>query len=259
MHRVGAMLVAVALVGCSSTSGVPAGPHDPLADSADQVMWTARLKLTDGGVNKAEVHSDTAYFFDENTRVEMRGVNTVFFTETGAKNAVLTSRQGTYNSRTGNMEARGDAYVVAVDGRTLKSPVLVYDQVKNVMSSDSAFTATDTTGRRLDGIGFTSDPNMNNLHCFKTCHGIGGQIILPETGHPAPAGTDTSHRAGPPAATTTPTPTTQTPGSPSIPPPPPPPAQAPAPAATTAPAAPTPTPATHDTTPGGRPKTVTLP
>jgi LPS export ABC transporter protein LptC len=199
--RCALFVLLVGVVGCSGRSGIPAGPHDPLADSADQVMWTARLKLTDGGVNKAEVHADTAYFFDENTRVEMRGVNTVFFTETGAKNAVLTSRQGTYNSRTGNMQARGNAYVVAVDGRTLKSPVLNYDQVRNIMSSDSVFTATDSTGRRLDGIGFTSDPNMDNLHCFKNCHGIGGQIILPESGHPAATTSDTTHRAAaPPAA-----------------------------------------------------------
>ena len=242
------------LVGCNGKSGIPAGPHDPLADSADQVMWTARLKLTDGGVNKAEVHADTAYFFDENTRVEMRGVNTVFFTETGAKNAVLTSRQGTYNSRTGNMEARGDAYVVAVDGRTLKSPVLDYDQVKNIMSSDSVFTATDTTGRRLDGIGFTSDPNMDNLHCFKNCHGLGGQIILPETSKPAT--TDTTHHAG--AAPTSPPPTgvVSTPPAGTIPPPPPAPVAPPVPAPAPAPA---PASSPHDTTPGGRPKTVTLP
>jgi hypothetical protein len=239
----GLALLCVGLAGtaCWGKTNAPYGPHDPLADSADQVMWTARLKLTDAGVNRAEVHSDTAYFFDENTRVEMRGVNTVFFTETGAKNAVLTSRQGTYNSRTGSMQARGDAYVVAVDGRTLKSPVLNYDQVRNLMSSDSVFTATDTTGRRLDGIGFTSDPNMNNLHCFKSCHGIGGQIILPESSHPAAAGTDTSHTASPPPAPAVTAPTQTAPG---IPPPPP---------------TPAPTPASKDTTPGGRPSKVTLP
>jgi hypothetical protein len=244
------MVVGVAVAACGGRSNAPYGPHDPLADSADQVMWTARLKLTDAGVNRAEVHADTAYFFDENTRVEMRGVHTVFFTETGAKNADLTSRQGTYNSRTGSMEARGDAYVVAVDGRTLKSPVLDYDQVRNLMSSDSVFTATDTTGRRLDGIGFTSDPNMNNLHCFKTCHGIGGQIILPESGHPVAAGTDTSHHAAlppPPAAETPPPAGTPPSMGPGIPPPPPAPTPSP------------PTPASKDTTPGGRPKSVTLP
>jgi hypothetical protein len=149
------------------------------------------------------------------------------------------------------MEARGNAYVVAVDGRTLKSPVLDYDQVRNIMSSDSVFTATDTTGRRLDGIGFTSDPNMDNLHCFKNCHGIGGQIILPESGKPA--ATDTTHHAGAPTTAAPPTATApvSTPAG-TIPPPP----QAPTPAQTPAPA---PAPASHDTTPGGRPKSVTLP
>ncbi|HWZ59850.1 MAG TPA: LPS export ABC transporter periplasmic protein LptC [Gemmatimonadaceae bacterium] len=223
----------VGLAGCGAKSNAVLGADDPMAKDADQVMWTARLKLTDAGVNRAEVHADTAYFFDENTRVEMRGVHTVFFTDAGAKNADLTSRQGTYNSRTGNMEARGNAYVVAVDGRTLRSPVLDYDQVRNIMSSDSVFTATDSTGRRLDGIGFTSDPDMTDLHCFKNCHGIGGQIILPESGHPA-ATSDTTHRAG-----------AAPPGPPPPPPPPPP--------------SPTPASPPHDTTPGGRPKSVTLP
>jgi hypothetical protein len=221
------MLMALALAGCGSKPNALAGPHNPMLDSADQVMWTARLKLTDGGVNRAEVHADTAFFFDENTRVEMRVVNTVFFTETGAKNAVLTSKEGTYNSHTGSMQARGDAYVVAVDKRTLRSPVLNYDQVKNLMSSDSAFTATDSTGRRLDGIGFTSDPNMDNLHCFKSCHGLGGQIILPESGHPAASGDTTGHTTPPPPPASQSPPAAppatviQTPSSPAIPPPPP--------------------------------------
>jgi hypothetical protein len=246
--------LAIGVAACGNKSNAVAGPHNPMLDSADQVMWTARLKLTDGGVNRAEVHSDTAFFFDENTRVEMRGVNTVFFTETGAKNAVLTSKEGTYNSRTGSMQARGNAYVVAVDGRTLRSPVLNYDQAKNLMSSDSAFTATDTTGRRLDGVGFTSDPNMDNLHCFKTCHGLGGQIILPESSHPATASGDTTHHAPPPpppASQTAPAPppatVIQTPSSPTIPPPPP---------STPAPT-PSPTPASKDT--AARPKTGATP
>jgi len=193
----GAVALIAGLTSCGLKGGAPYGPHDPLADSADQIMFTARVRLTDAGVNRAEVHADTAYFFDDNTRIEMRGVLTVFFTDAGAKNAVLTSRQGTYNSRTGNMEARIDAYVVAVDGRTLRSPILKFDQVKNELSSDTSFHATDSTGRVLDGIGFTSDPNMINLHCFKACHGIGGEIILPENTHGAPAATPTPGAAMP--------------------------------------------------------------
>jgi|GEM_PF-197968 len=190
------------LASCTLKGGAPYGSHDPLADSADQIMFTARVRLTDAGVNRAEVHADTAYFFDDNTRIEMRGVLTVFFTDAGAKNAVLTSRQGTYNSRTGNMEARIDAYVVAVDGRTLRSPILKFDQVRNELSSDTVFHATDSTGRVLDGIGFTSDPNMINLHCFKACHGIGGEIILPENTHTAPPAGGGATGSTPPGTTT---------------------------------------------------------
>jgi hypothetical protein len=211
--RVKHLLLAVCLVAGACTKGnqTPIGPHNPLADSADQIMFGARLKLTDAGVNRADVRADTAYFFDDNSRVEMSVVKTVFYNDNGTKSADLTSKFGTDNSRTGYMDARGDAYVIAVDGRTLRSPVLRYDQAKNELSSDTVFTATDSTGRRLDGIGFTSDPNMNNLHCFRNCHGIGGEVILPATEKPTtttPAPSDTTRAPSvvPPATGVAPAP-----------------------------------------------------
>jgi hypothetical protein len=218
--RVKHLLLAVCLVvgACTKGNQTPIGPHNPLADSADQIMFGARLKLTDAGVNRADVRADTAYFFDDNSRVEMSVVKTVFYNDNGTKSADLTSKFGTDNSRTGYMDARGDAYVIAVDGRTLRSPVLRYDQAKNELSSDTVFTATDSTGRRLDGIGFTSDPNMNNLHCFRNCHGIGGEVILPATEKPAAApgtpGADTNS-SKPPAAGAPATPPTA-PGTPPV-------------------------------------------
>lgn len=175
-HRLALVLV---LVGCGRGPHTPSAPHNPLADSADQVVFGARSKMTDGGVSKSDLYADTAYFFDDNTRIEMRGhVLVTFYTDVGAKNAVLTSKEGTYNNRTGNMEARGNVIVNTVDGRHLTTPVLRFNQTHNEISSDSAFVTTDST-RRLTGIGFTSDPNMNNIHCLKACSGLGGQVVLP--------------------------------------------------------------------------------
>jgi len=166
--------------------------------------------MTDGGVSKSDLFSDTAYFFDDNTRIEMRGhVTVTFFTDVGAKNAVLTSKEGTYNNRTGNMEARGNVVVITVDGRHLTTPVLRYNQQRNEISSDSSFVTTDSS-RRLTGIGFTSDPNMNNIHCFRACSGLGGQVDLP---------------SNQPATQSSPSPAQS---FPTAPPPPPPPPQAPA-------------------------------
>jgi LPS export ABC transporter protein LptC len=195
--RAGAALatlaVGVALGACNTEGAKPPVSTAPsLADTADQTMFKVRTLLTDQGLMRAELLADTAYAFEEGTRFEMRGVHTTFYTKNGAKDAVLTSREGTYNTRLGNMEARGNVVVVSEDGRRLTTPELRYDQAKNEIASDSAFVATDPQ-HRLEGIGFRSDPNMNNVRCLNACRGSAGTVNVP-TSSPAgaaPAARDT--------------------------------------------------------------------
>lgn len=156
----------------------PVSRRSALADSADQVMYGAHFKLTDKGLARAELLSDTAYFFDDNTRVELRKVETTFYTASGARDAYLTSKRGTYNNRTGLMVARGHVVVITEEGRRLETPELKYDQTQNEISSDSAFVLTEP-GRRLEGIGFRSDPNMQNVQILKTKSGSTGAVTLP--------------------------------------------------------------------------------
>ena len=193
-------MVAIASA-CSSKTQPPVATHSPLADSADQVMYGARFSLTDKGVDKAHLRADTAYFFEDNTRIELEKVHTTFFTVTGAKDAVLTSQRGTYNSRTSNMVARKDVVIVSEDGRRLTTPELIYSQQRNEISSDSAFVLTEPD-RRLEGIGFRSDPNMKNIRILKGVSGFARGVTT------APSG------AIQPSATTQPSRTTQPPGSP---------------------------------------------
>ena len=168
------LCVALAILGsaaCTSKKQPPVATHSALADSADQIMYGARFKMTDGGLERAQLESDTAYFFDDNTRVELEKVHTTFFTATGAKDAVLTSQHGTYNTRTSNMVARRNVVVVSEDGRRLTTPELIYNQQRNQISSDSAFVMTEPN-RRLEGIGFRSDPNMKNIQILKGASGF---------------------------------------------------------------------------------------
>lgn len=178
-------LSAAALGACGRDGAQPlVGTAPSPADTADQTLYHVRTLLTDAGLMRAELLADTAYAFDEATRFEMRGVKTTFFTKVGARDAVLTSRQGTYNTRLGNMQARGNVVVVSEDGRRLTTPELRFDQAKNEIASDSAFVATDPQ-RRLEGIGFRSDPNMNNVRCLNACRGSAGTVNVPTTGGPA--------------------------------------------------------------------------
>jgi LPS export ABC transporter protein LptC len=165
------LLAASVSLACTNKKLPPVEAHDPLADSADQVMYPARFNLTDQGLQRAHVDADTAYFFDDNNRMELQGVHATFYTVTGAKDAVLTSRHGTTNTRTNNMIARKDVVVVSEDGRRLTTPELIYNQQKNEISSDSAFVMTEPN-RRLEGVGFRSDPNMKNIQILSGAKGI---------------------------------------------------------------------------------------
>ena len=171
------VLASVFLAACTTKKQPPVATHSPLADSADQVMYGARFNLTDKGLERAQLEADTAYFFEDNTRIELEKVHTTFYTAMGAKDAVLTSERGTYNSRTTNMVARKNVVVVSEDGRRLTTPELIYNQQINQISSDSAFVMTEP-GRRLEGIGFRSDPNMNNIKVLKGASGVAGSTSI---------------------------------------------------------------------------------
>jgi len=180
MRRVPIAIVATAcavLAGCHGDKVAPK-VGGTLADSADQVMFGTRFNLTSDGVLRAELQGDTAFFFDDNTRIELSHPDVTFFTTTGAKNAVLTARHGQYRTQSGQMLARGDVVVNSVDGRRLTSAELKYDQNRNEISSDSAFVLTGPD-RRLEGIGFRSDPNLQNVRVLNTKSGTSGTLTIP--------------------------------------------------------------------------------
>lgn len=171
-----ALMGALTLGACDKGKKTPVAINSVMADSADQVLFKARSLLTDRGLLRAELLADTGFFFDENTRIELVVVQVTFFTQQGAKSSVLTSKEGTYNTRHSRMEARGNVVVVSVDGRRLVSEQLRYDQQRNEISSDSAFVLTEP-GRVLRGIGFVSDPDMTNIRVLKGATGRGSVTV----------------------------------------------------------------------------------
>ena len=167
------------LLACQEPKQPPVTRSQMLPDSATQLMFGVHFKLTDGGVAKGEVRADTAYLYDQNTRAELRRVNTLFFTTTGEKNATLVARAGTYHVRIGSMEARGDVVVTSTDGRKLETPQLKYDPQRAEISSDSAFTYT-TPDNVVQGIGFIADPQMRNVKVLRALKSSGHSVLVPK-------------------------------------------------------------------------------
>lgn len=173
-------LSAGAIGACQDLKEPPVVPGTSLPDSADQMIIGMSTILTDAGVRKAELKSDTALMYDDNTRTELRKVNTIFFTPAGERDATLTSREGTYNMRLGTMEARGDVIVNSTAGRRLTTPQLRYDPGRNEVSSDSAFRLTMPDGRVITGIGFISDPDLNSIRILRKPSASGQRLTIPK-------------------------------------------------------------------------------
>ena len=171
--------VAGAVSACGESQGPPVASHSLLPDSAEQLLHGVKLLLTEDGVRRATVEADTALMYDQSTREELRKVIARFYTPAGEQQAVLTSNQGSHNSRVGTMEARGNVLVISNDGKRLETPQLKYDPNRNEISSDSAFTLTE--GERITkGVGFVSNPDMTNMRILAAAQITGTEVKIPK-------------------------------------------------------------------------------
>jgi LPS export ABC transporter protein LptC len=162
------LAVMIAAAGCRKATTPPVLGGPSLADSADQILFDVTYFLTDRGVKRGELLSDTVFVFGEQTRFALRRVRTNFSTETGAPNGTMKGDRGTYDRRTQVLEGFGNVVVTSTDGRRLLSEHLKYAQLANQISSDSAFTFY--RGKDVQkGIGFVTDPNITVFKCLRSC------------------------------------------------------------------------------------------
>ena len=165
-------LLSVAAAAACKDKNTPtmATKKSALGDSADQVMFGLKHALTTAGVRRGELQADTAFFYDEMNRMELRKVHTIFFDRNGVKNATMSALRGNYDVRTQKLDGRGDVVLITEDGRKLTSPHLTFDRTINQVSSDTTFTFT-SPGRNMSGVGFRSDPQLRNVQVLSQTRG----------------------------------------------------------------------------------------
>ena len=170
-----------AVLGCGKQAAIkPATQPGSAADSADHVMMGMRVNLTSAGVRQATVEGDTAFVYENAGHTIVKHAKLTFFTTEGVQQSVLTADSGTYDTRNGSMEARGNVVVVRADGARLTTTRLLYEPQKppaNQVSTDQPYTYTEGD-RRVQGTGFTSDPSFKNV-ATQNVRGTGGRYTLP--------------------------------------------------------------------------------
>jgi LPS export ABC transporter protein LptC len=159
------LLALAAFAACKA----PPAPTGPVAEDADgsQRTYGMNLKLSEGGILKADVYGDTAFGRPGNPDVtEIKGVRLTFYDPEGKKPGKLTSRTGEYDARTGIMIARGNVVLITQNDkgqqRTVRSEELHYDQRGDRVWSERE-TVVEENGQTLVSEGFTSDTRFTNI------------------------------------------------------------------------------------------------
>ena len=162
-------LFAALVTGCSG-SDMPAGADgEPsvFASGADQVMLGVEQYITRDGIRRGVLRADTAYMYDDASRIEMRRLEIRFFDDAGADLGRLSARRGEYLLPAGDMTVHGE---VELDGRlqsaapsVLETDSLVYDAADDELSTDGAWTLTHPDGTVEQGRGLVTDPAMENI------------------------------------------------------------------------------------------------
>lgn len=158
--RVAGVMALPVLTACGGLDSPPTTVA--LADSADQLIYGLQHFMTVDGVRRVRLEADSAYYYEVPQDIELRGVQVTFYDAMGAQTSTLTSREGTYNWRTGDMEAREDVVALTPDGRRLTTTILRYNRNTDEISGPEPYVYVSGS-RRMEGEAFTSDPDFRNV------------------------------------------------------------------------------------------------
>jgi LPS export ABC transporter protein LptC len=181
-------LAALSAAACNTAKQPPVTGGASVADSADQVLFSANFLLTTNGIQRGDLTADTAFVLEETTRFDLRHPFVKFTSELGAPEGTMEAKHGVYSTRTQILEGWGDVLVKLVNGRMLRSPHVVYNSVSHVLSSDTTYTMTRGTDTQ-SGIGFTStqapgakvstQSGFTSFRCLNKCTGE-LSVLLPD-------------------------------------------------------------------------------
>ena len=157
------VLLPASLAACTQQSTTPAADETAFILPADNVMHGVTHRLTQDGIRRATLSSDSAYTYEHERRFDLMGVRVTFYNDTGALAGTVTSRSGEYDQESGVFVARDSVVLVSEtpEGgeRRLTTDELYYDVRSDELWSDHAFVLVEN-GRTSRGTSFRSDSKL---------------------------------------------------------------------------------------------------
>ncbi len=158
-----AALATGALAACDNSGTEPRAAQDYPQLPADYVLSNIKHYLTEDGIRRGVLNADSAYFYADSARADLRKVHLLLYNETGQAVADLTSKTGQLDQRTNAMIARGNVVLVARDGsQRVETQELHYDPTGHRIWSDVASTIYQNGGRTQTD-GFSADDQLKNI------------------------------------------------------------------------------------------------
>ncbi|HLP16249.1 MAG TPA: LPS export ABC transporter periplasmic protein LptC [Bacteroidota bacterium] len=131
-----------------------------------QESWNTTVTFTDTGVVKAILRTGHLAMYDTSrTTLLDSNVRVDFFDERGRHSSTLTSRAGSVDESTNNLEASGNVVVTSDSGVTVRTEKMKWDNARQRILSDE-FVRITSPKEQLQGRGFESDQNLRNYKIF---------------------------------------------------------------------------------------------
>lgn len=167
MAAVSLMFLALSiLTGCEEKIKPTALGGLSSASMPSQESWNTTVTFSDTGVVKAILKAGHLSMYDSlRTTMLDSGVHVDFFDELGRHSSVLTSRAGSVDENTNNLEAWGNVVVHSDSGTTVRTERMRWNNARQLILSDE-FVRITSPKEQLQGRGFESDQNLRNYKIF---------------------------------------------------------------------------------------------
>jgi LPS export ABC transporter protein LptC len=173
------LALALTLLGCSTNKGTQVKASDEtFPDSADQVFFGVTAPLENGGVKRGTLFADTMYVMNDQTRFDFLNGRVEFNTTLGVPDGSMRADRGRFDRRIQQLEGWGNVVVKSADGRTLKSPHIVFNQNQDKIWSDTTFEYSEP-GRTSTGTGFETNTKMTRQVCKANCN-VRANVVIPK-------------------------------------------------------------------------------